>query len=64
MPNRVVQDFITVHNITISPKMICRGSDLQYVVRFADQKIEDIFKTYHAINSKLAMFKNNIGDKN
>lgn len=57
----IVRDFIVSYNITISPGMISCGLDMQYVVKFTDQKIENLFKTYHASNSKLAMFKNNIG---
>jgi hypothetical protein len=57
----IVRNFIAVHKITISPEMISCGSDLQYVVKFKDSKIENLFKCYHKSISELAMFKKNIG---
>lgn len=53
----LVKDFISEFNITISPAQLSYGSDMQYVVKFEDKNIENLFKKYHAVKSHLAMFK-------
>lgn len=53
----IVKDFIAEFNITITYDQLSHGSDMQYVVKFADQNIENMFKKYHREKSSLSMFK-------
>ncbi len=59
----LVKDFIEVNNISISPEMITHGTDMQYVDRFADSHVENLFKNFHTDRAKLAIFKKNISIK-
>ena len=53
----IVKNFISEFNIIISPIQISHGSDMQYVVEFADSGLKKLFDKYHAEKSNLAMFK-------
>ena len=53
----IVRDFIADHNITITPAHITHGSDMQYIARLADPKVEHLFRKYHATKAHLAIFK-------
>lgn len=53
----LVRDFIIEFKINISPDQLSYGSDMQYVVKFEDKNIENLFKKYHAAKSHLGMFK-------
>lgn len=53
----IVMNFIKKHKININSELVTRGKDMQYIVKFADNNIENLFKTYHDSESKLAMFK-------
>ena len=49
----IVKEFISEFNIVISPKQISHGADMQYVVKFADSELEELFKKFHTKQSNL-----------
>jgi hypothetical protein len=53
----IVRDFIADNHITIISTMLTHGTDMQYIVKFADLGVESLFKSYHTAKSNLAMFK-------
>lgn len=53
----IVRDFISDYNISVSPTQLTHSSDMQYVTKFADSTIENLFIKYHATKAHLAVFK-------
>jgi hypothetical protein len=53
----IVKNFIAENNITITPDLVTRSVDMQYVTSLVDSNIESLFKIYHASKANLEMFK-------
>lgn len=53
----MVLGFISENGIVVHHSFVTSGSDMQYVVKFADRSIENLFMVYHEKKANLAMFK-------
>ena len=53
----IVIGFILENKVIVHTSMIASGSDMQYVVKFADSKIENLFRDYHENKANMAIFK-------
>lgn len=53
----IVDHFIAENNLVISQNMVTQGSDMQYVTKLIDKKMESEFILFHSTRANLAIYK-------